>query len=96
MLIISVVPYVLLNAVPELSQNGHLAILLAATIGVTLPVAIALHRHVEVPGIAFGRKLAGGRSEGRIAKGRMADAGDTPFRLDRTPDSPISWWRLRE
>lgn len=96
MLIISVVQYVLLNAAPELSQNGHLAILLAATIGVTLPVSIALHRHVELPGIAFGRKVAGGPSEGRVVKGRMAGVGDTAFRLDRTPDSPMSGWRVRE
>ena len=96
MLIISVVQYLLLNAAPQLSQPNHVAVLLAATIGVTLPVSIALHRHVEIVGNTFGKKLAGALGEGLIVKGRTASAGDTPFRRDRTPDSPISGWRLRE
>lgn len=90
MLVISFVQFALLNTAPQLDQNGHLAILLVATIGVTLPVSIVLHRHVEVPGVAFGKMLAGRLGARQVVKGRTRGAGDTAFRLDRTPDSPIS------
>lgn len=96
MLVISFVQFALLNAVPQLGRSGHLASLLVATLGVTVPISIALHRHVEIPGIAFGRRLAGRLDRGRVVKWRAARARDTAFRLDRTPDSPMSARGARE
>jgi peptidoglycan/LPS O-acetylase OafA/YrhL len=91
MLVISLVQFVLLETVPELDRSTHVAILLVATLAAALPISIALHRHVEVPGIAFGRRVAE-----RLGAGRPARTPDTAFRDGRSTDMPIPGWPARE
>lgn len=95
-LVVSCVQYALLNLAPELGQNNHLAILLASTIAITIPLSIGLNRYVENAGIDLGRDVANRLSERPDRLGPPRKAAVTAFRLGRTPDFPMSAGRPHE
>lgn len=55
-LVIALVQFVLLSAMPGLDQLTHCMLLLLLSLPLTLALSDVLYRYIEVPGIAYGRR----------------------------------------